>query len=305
MSNIQILLDQKDTELNSKLPSQFEVRRLDTKTLEQLTSQLGLIQESAAWQQNIGAFGVLRPRTELYAKRKGEADYRYGKGAVLRSMDSDCLVESPAAEGSTELKQQHYPEWLMTVRLLFELLDWASHNIGGHYAGVLLNQYPNLYVSKQRGYGQAGSKIAAHSDDEHKSYDTGTIVSISIGAPRTFIIKSKGGSKSKYRIRLETGMVILMKPDAQRLFTHEVAGYTPAEIKEYADDPSQPWRYNLTLRPHCGCDRVRCTDKDFFELPLTSAEKKRPNQPNKKRRQVVAPALAPEDQCQKQCRPRN
>jgi len=138
-----------------------------------------------------------------------------------------------------------------------ELFQWAqSLNGGVPCAGVLINEYPDAKTAAARGYGAGSSGVAAHSDDEHKSYLEGIIVSASLGATRRFVVRDKA-SGEKRTVLLSHADVVLMMTGAQEHFTHEI----PKENASEKVASTGEFRYNLTFRPTCACGLPRCLKK--------------------------------------------
>ena len=81
--------------------------------------------------------------------------------------------------------------------------------------------------------------MGMHSDDEKELGATPTIASISLGAERTFILKSKLDPHTKStRIVLASGSLLPMRDDTQKNYKHGV----PKETKTLSS------RVNLTFR---------------------------------------------------------
>jgi alkylated DNA repair dioxygenase AlkB len=88
-------------------------------------------------------------------------------------------------------------------------------------------------------YRDENDSMGLHSDDERELGPAPVIASLSLGAERTFIFKSKINPDEKpFRIRLSSGSLLLMKGDTQRNYKHGIA-------KE--NRPTKP-RVNLTFR---------------------------------------------------------
>jgi len=97
-------------------------------------------------------------------------------------------------------------------------LQWANAipcNYTGEFNQVLLNWY------------QDGSHyISPHCDDEKQLDPSAIIVSISLGARRTFKIREKKTKKTVLQTSLENGTVVIMGGAMQKHYTHEVPKIT-------------------------------------------------------------------------------
>lgn len=222
----------------------FETTQLPADLSRELFAYLGSVDErqqpNVSWHQ-AKFMGHPRPRREAWFKRTPNSPgYRYSNTGTL-------------------------PTSVMPAALQERVFKWAEDCTGEKYNGMLVNEYPHSVDATSRGYGSGSSNIAAHSDDEHKSYLSGTIISMSLGAPRTFRIREIAtGVYTK--MALVNGTVVLMKPGSQERFTHEIVKQTAAEKRS---DPTQ-YRYNITIRPECPCGLVRC---------LLSSRVKKPSRP--------------------------
>lgn len=89
----------------------------------------------------------------------------------------------------------------------------------------------NLYRSGQDSMGW-------HADDEKELGRNPTIASVSFGAPRMFHLKHKTDPTQRYKIRLPSGSLLLMKGSTQHFWLHQI----PKTSR-----PLEP-RINLTFR---------------------------------------------------------
>jgi alkylated DNA repair dioxygenase AlkB len=101
-------------------------------------------------------------------------------------------------------------------------------SMSGHqYNSVLCNLYRD---------GQ--DSVAWHADDEPELDPTVPIASISFGATRRFDLKPKNGEKMRIPIQLEDAMLLVMSPEVQMYWLHQI----PKTKKVHAP------RVNLTFR---------------------------------------------------------
>ncbi len=84
-----------------------------------------------------------------------------------------------------------------------------------------------------------GDSVGWHADDEKNIDQTQPIVSMSMGETRAFHIKLKSSTKMMWKVYLNNGDVVVMKPGAQKLFHHQVPKTTRKGVKR---------RWNLTFR---------------------------------------------------------
>ena len=108
------------------------------------------------------------------------------------------------------------------------LLKEVNIQFNSEFNGILVNKYKN-----------GNDYISAHSDDE-SDLDNSGVISISFGASRIFRIRDKKTKKIRYNENLESGTIIQMGGDFQKIYTHEIPKQT--KIKEV--------RYSFTFRKH-------------------------------------------------------
>lgn len=130
--------------------------------------------------------------------------------------DSGCAYQY----SSLLVKPQPWPACLKTLRVL--LLQ--QFNIDTN--GVLVNRYQH-----------GADSMGWHSDDEPEIVPNSDIVSISLGASRTFVIRHKETQEKQY-FELESGDLLIMHGDMQQHWQHSV----PKRMRV-----TQP-RINLTFR---------------------------------------------------------
>ena len=110
--------------------------------------------------------------------------------------------------------------------ILEEIKKKIEAKTGEEFNSVLLN----LYRDEKDNMGK-------HSDDERELGPEPTIASLSLGEQRDFIVHNKF-DKSKVKIPLKNGSLLIMKGDSQKVTAHEIP-----EEKEKKNP-----RINLTFR---------------------------------------------------------
>lgn len=109
------------------------------------------------------------------------------------------------------------------------LLQEVNRTFQSEFNGILINKYEN-----------GGETIGKHSDDEKALDRTAGVVSLSVGAVRTFRIRNKKSGKIVADIPTDPGTILQMWGDFQKEFTHEI----PVEKRVTGT------RYSFTLRRH-------------------------------------------------------
>jgi alkylated DNA repair dioxygenase AlkB len=122
---------------------------------------------------------------------------------------------------------QPMPEFIAYVRDILETLCSQKLNKKVKFNSVLLNYYRN-----------GNDSISFHSDDERELKEEPIIASVSLGATRRFIFKSKADPKIKQELALENGHCLVMYGATQKDWLHGI----PKEPK------IQEERINLTFR---------------------------------------------------------
>lgn len=112
---------------------------------------------------------------------------------------------------------------------LAELLSQVNTIFGAEYNGILVNKYKN-----------GSDYISAHSDDERDLDSKCGVVSVSVGATRTFRIRDKSTRGIVLDIPLHDCDIMCMSGNFQREYTHEVP--MQKRITEC--------RYSFTFRKH-------------------------------------------------------
>ncbi len=106
--------------------------------------------------------------------------------------------------------QTHQP--LAWTPLLAQIRRAVERESGGSFNGVLLN----LYRSGEDAMGW-------HSDDEAELGANPLIASLSLGAPRRFDLRRKGGQRIEHSLLLEHGSLLVMAGATQHHWQHQVA----------------------------------------------------------------------------------
>jgi alkylated DNA repair dioxygenase AlkB len=84
---------------------------------------------------------------------------------------------------------------------------------------TILTKFNSVLVNYYR---DGNDSMGKHSDDEKELGVQPLIASISFGTQRDFIIQEKIGNKKRYTISLESGSLLIMKNNAQKLYSHEL-----------------------------------------------------------------------------------
>lgn len=125
-----------------------------------------------------------------------------------------------------------YSKKLMESKPLTQDIDCLLKEINiqfnSEFNGILVNKYKN-----------GKDYISAHSDDE-SDLDNSGVISISYGTPRILRIRDKKTKAIVYNEELESGTIIQMGGDFQKIYTHEIPKQT--KIKEV--------RFSFTFRKH-------------------------------------------------------
>jgi alkylated DNA repair dioxygenase AlkB len=95
--------------------------------------------------------------------------------------------------------------------LIKKIQQKVERKINHEFNSVLLNYY------------RAGDdSMGKHSDDEKELGIKPLIVSISFGVQRDFVIQEKIGEKKRHVINLQSGSLLVMRNNAQKLYSHEL-----------------------------------------------------------------------------------
>lgn len=111
---------------------------------------------------------------------------------------------------------------------LAKIMEDVKRNTGLIFNAILVNEYTN-----------GNDYISAHSDDE-RGLRCKDVVGMSLGATRKFRIRHKLSKKIAMDIDMGHGDVVWMKPQFQKLYTHEI----PVQKKV------KNARISLTFRDH-------------------------------------------------------
>ena len=116
--------------------------------------------------------------------------------------------------------------WTKTLYVIKEIIEKITLH---SYNFVLVNRYAN-----------GNDKMSFHKDDEKELDMTVPIASFSLGASRDFVFKyhDKNCNKPKESIVLESGMLLLMEKDTNKLWYHGLP------VRKSCFEP----RINLTFR---------------------------------------------------------
>jgi alkylated DNA repair dioxygenase AlkB len=169
---------------------------------EESESHFRLLQHQVRWKQDeIKIFGreiITRRKVAWYGDQS--YDYRYsGHSRIALPWSSEMLL----------------------IRKKVEEICRTTFN------SCLFNMYHN---------GSEG--MGWHSDDENSLDPEAPIASLSLGASRRFLFRSKENPKAKKEIILEPGSILLMSAECQREWQHSLP--VAAKVKEA--------RINLTFR---------------------------------------------------------
>lgn len=119
---------------------------------------------------------------------------------------------------------------------LKKLLNYVNDKFGAKFNGILINRYND-----------GNDYISSHSDKIGECDANAGVVSISLGATRSFVIKRKmvdASKKNEWKIPMDHGMVLHMAGNFQDEFTHGV----PKEKVQSSKFGTR--RINFTFRVH-------------------------------------------------------
>ena len=159
-----------------------------------------------------------------------------------------------------DLELNHYPPIFIYNQIKHQRRDvgfYSNESIGYRYSGqlmesrkltleleVLLERVNDEFEENYNGilinyYADGNDYISAHSDDETCLGNSG-VISISIGATRTFRIRDKKDKSIVKDVKVEHGDIVWMEGDFQKEFTHEI----PVEKRV------REGRWSFTFRHH-------------------------------------------------------
>ena len=99
------------------------------------------------------------------------------------------------------------------TKLLLEIRSAVEDKVGNVFNSVLLNYYRD-----------GNDSMGFHSDDEKELGVCPTIASVSLGAERALIFKSKVDESAKIvKVPLASGSLLLMKGETQHIYKHGIA----------------------------------------------------------------------------------
>ena len=149
-----------------------------------------------------------------------EVVHVYGKSHPAPRLS--CWVSDPTMSYSYSYTRMEPTPWTPTLLILKERIEKST---GCTFNSVLLNYYRD---------GQ--DTTGWHSDDEAELGRNPVIASISLGAPRDFLLRHKNKDR-KHKITLENGSLLMMKGATQHFWQHHV----PKRANAFG-------RINLTFR---------------------------------------------------------
>jgi len=178
--------------------------------------------------------------------------YSYGKlPERVMNYDFDKLWEiHPKEKGTVKLygKEIETPRYVQSY-----LKDYTFSGIT-HKAEQLPKQFqkfmdeiaiplnPNYNMVHVNWYEDGTNYIGPHSDDEKEMIEDSDILSISLGATRTFRIREKKTKKIIKDLELKDGQYLIMGGEFQKHYTHEIVKINGKKAKETKK------RINLTFR---------------------------------------------------------
>ena len=110
------------------------------------------------------------------------------------------------------------------------------------FGPLILNLINSLFKTEMNTalfnlYSSGTSSIGWHSDDEDELGVDPMIISLSLGAARTFLMRNVANKNRQKSITLESGSIIIMAGKTQQFFQHKI----PCEVVTGA-------RINITFR---------------------------------------------------------
>ncbi|MEZ0470937.1 alpha-ketoglutarate-dependent dioxygenase AlkB family protein [Luteimonas salinilitoris] len=127
-------------------------------------------------------------------------------GRTVDSPRLSCWIGDPEASyrySGTRFEPRPWPQVLAPLRV--RLREAASID----FNSVLANLYRD-----------GRDRMGWHSDDEPELGPRPTIASISLGAPRRFLLKRRDGSGERLALELPHGSLLLMRGETQRHYRH-------------------------------------------------------------------------------------
>lgn len=164
--------------------------------------------------------------------------YKYGIKSVQSIRKVAYFGEVPYAYAHHYYREQKPPGWLE------QLQECVQEQLRTTFNSVLCNVYPNERAS-----------MGFHADDEKQLGADPLIASVSLGAPRTFVVRSKWDKDHQWEYLLEQGLIVLMGSAVQRDFEHALKKSNKKQLQK----SMHPWgnatpeellgvRLNITFR---------------------------------------------------------
>lgn len=130
----------------------------------------------------------------------------------------DFLTESVAWE---QPEVRMYDKVVKTPRLV-GAVDPGSHPVIGDMVGILSDRYEMALDRVSAGWYRTGTdSVAWHGDRIARERPRSIVATVSLGGPRRFLIRPKGGGPSK-RFDLGRGDLVVMGGACQRLWEHTI-----------------------------------------------------------------------------------
>jgi alkylated DNA repair dioxygenase AlkB len=197
---------------------------------------------------------LFRSLTDFRPVRLPDADVSYLRNFDL-GLSPDVLLHALITE--TPWRQENVTVWGKTFRQPRLVAWYGDPGRAYHYSGIALEPLPwtdriagiRTCVERVVGhrfnsvllnyYRDQSDSMGLHSDDEKELGPRPVIASVSLGAERIFLLKSKIRLQEKpIRLPLASGSLLLMKGDTQKNYKHGISKETR---------PLGP-RVNLTFR---------------------------------------------------------
>lgn len=179
----------------------------------------------------------------------------------LYPLDPEWMERLPTLMEETDPLLDHHPAITIYGRVVHQRRSvsfFSDTSVGYRYSGQLARSKPltddlrtflgvineqfdaefnGILINK---YDGGEENIGKHSDDEKALDRTAGVVSVSVGASRTFRIRNKQTGAIVANLPTQPNTILQMWGDFQREFTHEI----PVEKKVHGV------RYSLTFRRH-------------------------------------------------------
>ena len=168
-------------------------------------------------------FGSLE-RTSLSA----DAWYDYAPGWARGHA---TLFETLRTSVRWRSERREMYERMVDVPRLYAVLpeDGAVPSVLEGMRAALSKRYGEEFVRTSVAYYRDGSdSVAWHGDYVARNMDQALVATLSLGGPRRFLLRAKGGGKS-WSLMLGSGDLLVMGGSCQRTFQHSVPKVTRAE----------------------------------------------------------------------------